>query len=503
MSIDALIQTLVSHALVLRPELTVAVGLMLVLVLDVVLPRNSHKVTVWATILVFLAALVLLPAQALFPMPVFADMIAVDEYAVFFKAIFLIAGIITAYTTLHSAELERNNRRIGEFMMVLIGLVLGLMLMAGATNLLMMVVSMELVSLSSYVLVSYLKENKASNEAGLKYVIYGAVSSGIMLYGISLFYGITGTLSFTGINDFFRNPQSLIDPVTLTLASLMVLAGLGFKIAAVPFHFWSPDAYEGAPTPVAAFLSVAPKAAGFALLLRFFKTAFFGYDTEDGYTAILTVDWVTILGSMAVLTMSLGNLTALWQLNVKRLLAYSSIAHAGYILMGVILLTDSGQAAMLFYLAYYLIMNLGVFYVAMLIGDSVGSYDMEDWKGFGYRNPILGVSMVIFLASLVGIPGTVGFAGKFLLFVAVLQEGNLYFWLAIVAVVNSVISAFYYFKIAKMMFLKAPLENNDRAVTIPLPAVALTLALAIPTILLGLYWQPLYQWSLASIRMWM
>lgn len=501
MNLDALYTYVLNSIALLQPEVIVTIGLLGVLIIDLFTPKSMHKWSAGVFLGVMVLALISLSGQSGVQASVFFGMIAVDGYAVFFKYLFLVSAILATLITLFSDEMDRNGRRFGDYFIVMSGLVLGMMLMAGANNLLMMFISIELVSLASYILVSYLKDEKTSNEAGVKYIIYGAFSSGLMIYGISLIYGITGTLSISEINEVLKNPAVVIDPVTLTIAVLLTLGGFGYKIAAAPFHFWAPDAYEGAPTPVAAFLSVGPKAAGFAMMLRFFKTIFFGTSTPEGYQILDNIDWVSILAAVSVLTMTIGNVTALWQQNVKRMLAYSSIAHAGYILMGVILLSDSGIAAMMFYLAYYLIMNLGVFFTAMLIADKVQSFELDDWRGMGFRAPVLAVPMVIFLASLIGIPGTVGFAGKFLLFVAVLQQGSLYFWLALIAVANSVVSAFYYFKVVKMMYLKKPVENADGPISVSIPATVLVFVFAVPTIVLGLWWQPLYNWALASVRM--
>jgi len=501
MNLDALITYTLTSTALLQPELLVAVGLMLILVTDLFLEKTVQK---WISVLFFLVmglALVSLARQSEVQAQVFSGLISIDGYSVFFKYLFVVSALLAGVMSLFSEELNQNKRRLGEYFIVMTGMVLGMMLMAGAANLLMMFVAIELVSLSSYILVSYLKDDKISNESGVKYIIYGSFSSGLMIYGISLIYGITGTLSLSEMNAVLQNPAVTIDPVTLTISVLLILGGLGYKVAAAPFHFWAPDAYQGAPTPVAAFLSVAPKAAGFAMMLRFFKTVFFGSATQDGYVPLASLDWVSILAVISVLTMTIGNVTALWQQNVKRMLAYSSIAHAGYILMGVLLLSDSGIAAMMFYLAYYLIMNLGAFYVTMLLGDRVQSYELDDWRGLGFRAPVLAVPMVIFLASLIGIPGTVGFAGKFLLFVAVLQQGSLYFWLALIAVANSVVSAFYYFKVAKILFLKKSADPHAEPVTAPVPAVVLLFVFAVPTLILGIWWSPLYNWAMASVRM--
>ena len=263
---------------------------------------------------------------------------------------------------------------------------LGMFLMAGATNLLMMVLAMELTSLSSYILAGYTKEALDSSEASLKYIIYGAVSSGVMLYGISIIFGLSGAMNYSGINHTLA--LNVPNHSALLIAAIFIVVGFGYKISAVPFHFWTPDVYEGAPITITAFLSVASKAAGFAMMMRFFKVIFI--DTtilslpSGVWTSIYNFEWNKLLVILSVLTMTLGNLVAVWQRNLKRLLAYSSIAHAGYMLMGVVLLTDKGIAAVLIYFIMYLFMNLGAFYVVMLVANKTGSEDIGAYRGIGY-----------------------------------------------------------------------------------------------------------------------
>lgn len=499
MNYQSLFDVVIGNLGYFQPEIILGGGFLLLLIIDLFLKKEQSPIIAFLSLIVLVFAFFAVNAQSGTEQSLFFRMYAVDSYSVFFKYIFLISAAITILISLSSAELKKNNRRVGEYYIILVGLTFGMVLMSGATNLLMMFLAIELVSMASYVLVSFLKDDKKSNESGLKYIIYGAFSSGLMIYGMSLIYGATGTLDIADINRFLS--ANSVSPVLMTLSILLVLGGFGYKIAAVPFHFWSPDVYEGAPTPITAFLSVGPKAAGFALILRFFKGMFISHSIPDGFESLALVDWTAIIAAMAVLTMTVGNVSALWQTNVKRMFAYSSIAHAGYLLMGVLLLSDHGTAAVLFYLTYYMLMNLGAFFAIMLIANKTNSFELDDLRGMGMRAPILAIPLVVFLASLTGIPGTVGFAGKFMLFVAVLEKGNLYFWLAIIAVINSAISAFYYFKIVKMMFLKKSTEDNPVEVTVSPFAAILLILLTIPTIVLGLYWQPLYDFALASVRM--
>jgi NADH-quinone oxidoreductase subunit N len=346
------------------------------------------------------------------------------------------------------------------------------------------------VSYVSYVLVGYVKEDRRASEAGLKYVLYGSVSSGAMIFGLSILYGLTGELNLIQVGERLSTMQG-VGPAVL-VASFLILAGIGYKIAAVPFHFWCPDVYEGAATPMTAFLSVAPKAAGFAMLGRFTYHMF----GQGG--ALVAIDWPLILAVVATLTMTLGNLVALQQTNVKRLLAYSSIAHAGYLLMGLAsvnretgTLSERGLFGVLFYLAVYVFMNLGAFAVVIALRERVGNEEnIEDYRGLGLRAPILGVTMAIFLFSLTGLPPFAGFVGKFFLFAAVI-DAKLY-WLAVVGIVNSVISLYYYARILRAMFLqKIDDEEAARPFALARSHSAILVLLAAPTLLLGIFWAPL------------
>jgi NADH-quinone oxidoreductase subunit N len=325
-----------------------------------------------------------------------------------------------------------------------------------------------------------------STEASLKYVIYGAVSSGIMLYGLSLLYGLTGATTFAGIREGIL--AGGVQPFPLLVVIVLVLAGLGYKIAMVPFHFWCPDVYEGAPTPVAALFSVGPKAAGFALMIRFFYTTLLAGPDAGASAALLEkVDWPLLIALLSVATMTYGNIVALRQNNIKRLLAYSSIAHVGYLLMGFLLLTPAGLQAILFYLLVYALMNLGAFLFVVAINNRLQSEELQDYAGLGFRAPWAAAMMTLFLFSLTGLPPTAGFVGKFYLFAEVIHRE--FYWLAIVGVLNSVVSLFYYMKICRAMyFTKSDAAAGEFKLSLaPLHMIVLA-ALAAPTLALGLYW---------------
>jgi NADH-quinone oxidoreductase subunit N len=365
-------------------------------------------------------------------------------------------------------------------------------LLAGAQNLLMLYLALELVSLPSYVLAGFRHGDRMSSEAALKYVIFGAAASGLMLYGFSLLYGLAGTLDLPGIGETVvsRGFAGGVDAQLLVvIAVLLSVAGFAFKIAAVPFHMWCPDVYEGAPTPFVAFLSVAPKAAGFAALLRFFLV---GFGQPAGFPAAGEFPWPLVLGVLAMATMTVGNFAAIGQNNVKRLLAYSSIAHAGYLLMAAAVGSPLAVRGILLYLPIYLLMNMGAFMVVMAVRERTGSESIDAYRGLGTRAPYLAVVMAIFLFSLTGIPPFAGFIGKFFLFAAALQTKSPFFYVvAVVGVVNSVVSLYYYARIIRVCFLEKPDEAATTTVFVGSPARALMGVLAVPTLVLGIWWGPL------------
>jgi NADH-quinone oxidoreductase subunit N len=293
-----------------------------------------------------------------------------------------------------------------------------------------------------------------------------------------------------------------VNPIALLVATLLIVAGLGYKISAVPFHFWTPDVYEGAPITITAFLSVASKASGFAILIRFFKIAFIDSSAiglpAGFWTTLQGFEWNKVIAILSVLTMTLGNLVAVWQNNLKRLLAYSSIAHAGYMLMGLAILSDKGIEAVLIYFVVYMFMNLGAFYIVMLVANKTGNEDIDSYKGLGFRSPFIGVSMVIFFISLAGLPPTAGFIGKLFIFASLLDAR--WVWLAIVGAINSVISLYYYVRVVRNMFLRDP-EENSSPLTFSIPQIVLVLLLVVPTLLFGLYYSPIVELANASATM--
>jgi len=471
------------------PEIVLASAVVLLLLADLVIER---KELLGDIALVVMAIVVVCTAQLLWTdgRALFNRSMVIDGFALYFKLLLSLAAFGAIWMSLGSREVRADNQ--GEYYALLLAGTLGMLFMASSTNLLMAYLSLEFVSLTFYVLSGYLRHSRRAGEAALKYLIYGGVASGTMIYGMSWIYGLAGSLDFQQINQVFAQQQ--VDALPLFVALLLVVSGLGFKIAAFPFHMWAPDVYQGAPIPVTAFLAVGSKAAGFALLIRFFYTAV-AHSTGLGVWAYSGgVDWTELVTVLCILTMTFGNLAALnQQANVKRLLAYSSIAHAGYTLMGFVVLTDEGLRAMLFYLTVYYLMNLGAFVVVMVVANSTGREDLDGYRGLAWRGgAIPAVAMAIFMFSLTGLPPLAGFVGKFYLFAAVIQQK--YYFLALVGILNSVVSLFYYAKVVRVMFLDRP-EGGEGPVSVDLANGALLGALTLATIGLGIFWGPLKEFA--------
>lgn len=440
----------------------------------------------------------------------FAGMIVFDSFGLFFSLFAVVATTLGVMVSARSAEIHSDRRP--EYYSILLALCTGLIFMGISNHFLMIYLALETVSILSYTLAGFHRERPESVEASMKYVVYGSVASAVMIYGLSLVFGVTGCVTTTALREYMAATPADQVPLTLWVAVLFVFAGIGYKISAAPMHMWTPDVYEGAPTPVSGLLSVAPKAAGFALLTRFFVTAF----SQPTMAGGLAVDaaapeklgflvsgafaWPHFLMISSIFTMFMGNLAALGQISVKRILAYSSIAHAGYVLMGLSTQTGAGIAAMVYYILIYCLMNLGAFWVASKVEDAYGGDELRYFRGLGSRQPFYAAMMAIFLFSLVGIPPFAGFIGKLNLFAAVIAREMYGF--ALLAAVNSVISLYYYIKIIKAMYLEAPAnsaENEQTAVFGSWGAKVGLLALAVPNVILGIYWEPLYRFSQQAV----
>jgi NADH-quinone oxidoreductase subunit N len=478
---------------VFYPEIALAATILLILILDLVMREKKSL----ANLSLVGCVISLAACYELYDTPsrsLFERMVALDPFSLFFKVVSLLAAIGVIWMSMGSKDLEGSYSG-GEYYVILLTSTLGMFLMASSTNLLMSYLSLETVSVTSYVLTGYLRRSQRSSEAALKYLIYGAFASGVMIYGISWIYGITGSLDYFKINSSLSSATG--NRLAIFIALVLLLAGLGYKIAAVPFHMWSPDVYQGAPIPVTGFLSVASNAAGFAMLIRFFYPGISQHDGNGSWEFLLGVDWPQLLLFISMVTMTLGNLAALGQQNLKRLLAYSGISHAGYMLMGFVVLNNDGLSAMLFYLVVYLIMNLGAFLVVIIVANNTGREDVEGYRGLAWRGGAWpAVAMAVFLFSLTGLPPMSGFVGKFFLFAAVINA-KLY-WLAVVAVLNSVVSLYYYARIVKTMFLDFP-DGSEGVIRVDLHNGALLGILTSFTILFGIYWGPVFSYTSRSL----
>lgn len=372
----------------------------------------------------------------------FGGMFISDGYSTFFKIIFFLNVILSVLISIKYIAIEKVN--FGEYYSLILLSTLGMMIMASAGDLIVLYLGLELMALSTYVLAGFIRHDTKSNEAALKYFLLGAFASAFLLYGISLIYGLTGTTDIKAIA-LYISEKGLIGNPALSLSMILFAVSFGFKIAAAPFHMWAPDTYEGAPTSITAFMSVGPKAAGFAVLGRVFMIAFVS----------IKLEWVAVLIPLSILSMAVGNVVALAQTNIKRMLAYSSIAHAGYALIGIIVANSEGLTSMMTYLMIYAFMNIGAFAVVIMLrtegfkGDSI-----TDYEGLAKTHPFLAALMLIFMFSLTGIPPTAGFIGKLYVFMAAINAG--YTWLVLVAVVFSVISAYFYLRIVMYMYMKEP-----------------------------------------------
>jgi NADH-quinone oxidoreductase subunit N len=502
-------------ALWFQPEMALTFGTLFLFVIDLFWRKSAARVaylTAGALAVLGVAA-VLLARQPADPQALFNGMLATDAFANFFKWLFLGAGALTVVVAAQGKDFPAA--RIGEFYALLMAIVLGMFMMASATDLLMVYLSIELVSMVSYVLAGYRKGDRKAAEGSLKYVIYGGVASGVMLFGMSYLYGLTGTTSLLELGQRIGELQAAAGPaaaatkIALVVAIVFVTAGIGYKVAAVPWHMWCPDVYEGAPTPFTAFLSVGPKAAGFALALRFFHSAFTmpgaGVGPGGFAEALAGIPWPAVVGVVSAVTMTLGNLTALGQTNLKRLLAYSSIAHAGYTLMGLSAVSDRGVQAVMIYMLVYLVMNVGAFVVVILVAEATGSESILDYKGLARRHPLAAVTFAIFLFSLTGLPPFAGFAGKWYLFYAVFERidgpgGGWYGMLALVGALNTAISLYYYVRIVRAMFIDPPYVANPGPLR---PRVGYQLLLGVSSaaiLVFGVWWTPMVEWTRASLE---
>lgn len=394
----------------------------------------------------------------------FHGMWVVDNFARFFKLIFLLGTELTILISIK--YLESEEMQLAEYYALILFATIGMMIMASGAELITIFLGLELMSLSLYVLAGYTRGRMVSNEAALKYFLLGSFATAFLLYGIALLYGSTGTTDIQSISKFIAN-TGLQAPVVVIGMALLVI-GFGFKTAAVPFHMWAPDVYEGAPAPITAFMSAGPKAAAFAAFVRIFM----------GALPSLHGEWTGLIWIMAVLTMTLGNVIALVQDNIKRMLAYSSIAHAGYLLVAFLAAGQLGVSSILYYLLAYTFMNIGAFAIITVIaGKGEQRVRIDDYRGVGYKYPVAAIAMSLFLFSLAGIPPTGGFMGKFYIFSAAIKAG--YTGLAVIGVINSVVSVYYYLRVTVAMYMQAPSMTQETEAPAVIFSPALILAICI------------------------
>jgi len=427
----------------IAPEIVVTAFGFLVLLVDVFTPKAERKsyLGIISLIGIILAFLFTLPQIGSIKTG-FGGMFTSDGFALFFKVLFLIIAFLT--TLISMGYVQREGIEFGEYYALIHFSTLGMMLMAAGTHLITIFLGLETMSISIYILAGMMREDKRSIEAAMKYFLLGAFATGFLLYGIALLYGATGSLHLKEVASYIASKNLLKNPMLL-MSLVFLTIGFGFKIASVPFHMWTPDVYEGAPTSITAFMATGVKAAGFSALLRVFFSALPGFRP----------DWTSIMWLIAVATMTVGNLVAISQENIKRMLAYSSIAHAGYILVAFVAGNDLGTSGILFYLMAYAFMNIGAFTVVILLGKKGEENTLiTDYAGVGFKYPLLAASMTIFLLSMAGIPPLGGFMAKFYVFSAAVKSK--FYWLVIIGVLNSAVSVYYYLRVTVLMYFREP-----------------------------------------------
>jgi NADH-quinone oxidoreductase subunit N len=469
-----------SDLLLLLPEIFLTCWLCVVLIVDFSLPRLPKERLAYLSVA---GLAVTLGCLAWFDLShisgtLFNNMFVLDRMAIFFKVFILGATILVILASIEYVDRFRLFR--GEYYCLVVMAALGMMFMASANDLLSVFVSLEFSTLGFYILVSYLRDDLASNEAGVKFFILGIFAAALLAYGISLVYGETGKLVFSDMTSAQATPG-------LIIGFLLIFASLGFKIGAVPFHSWIPDTYHGAPTPVTAFLSIAPKGAAFAILLRIFLVALIAFKPV----------WISFLVAVSILSMTYANIVAIAQRNIKRLLAYSGVAQVGNVLIGLAAGTKMGSDAILFYLLAYLFANIGAFAVVIAVSHAIGRDEIEDYRGLNRRSPFLAFAMLLFLLSLAGVPPLAGFIGKLYIFVAAIKEGL--YVLITVGLINIVISMYYYLIVVKQMYINEPTDPSPIAISGPMKAV-IYVSLA-GTLIIGIYPQPFTDWVVGATLM--
>ncbi len=471
-----------SMFLPILPEILLLVLAAVVLISDLVWLKDRQRWLGWLTVgglglIILLSLAYSLPGVG--SRPIWGGMLRADWLAFMFKMMFLGGAAITALFAMDVESLQR-----GEFYFLLLSSTLGMSLMAASGDLIMLFLAIETTSIPLYILAGFFRRDDKSTESGLKYLLFGALTSAVMLYGFTLLYGFTGTTDIYRLAQMFQ--AGGLGELAIITSILLILVGFGFKVSAVPFHFWAPDVYEGAPTPVAGFLSTASKAAGFAVLIRVLLVAF---------PTSAHPSWVAVIAAISTATMTLGNTLALSQKNIKRLLAYSSIAHAGYILIGVVSISALGVTSVVFYLFAYIFTNLAAFGVVATFWRAVGSDEIADYAGLSRRAPGLSLVMLVAFLSLAGMPPLGGFVAKVWVFAAAVEADLV--WLAVIGVLNAIVGLYYYLIVLKVIYLYRS-EDEDKPIQVTRPYAIALVILTAGIILVGTLFAPWFAWSTSA-----
>jgi len=449
----------------IMPSLVLCIFGLVLLMVTVFSPRGKTTHVAWLSFIALIVTAFVQLSAWNNPQAGFAGSVVMDNFATFFSMTCIIAAALTILMS--DSYLKREGYPVGEYYPLILFTTAGAMWMASGTDLMTIFLGLEVLSVSLYVLAGFFRDQTRSNEAGLKYFFLGAFSTGFLLYGVALLYGVTGTTKIDGIAQFVATMPEATSNLMFIAGGMLLLTGFLFKVAAAPFHMWTPDVYQGAPTPITAFMSAGPKAAAFAAFIRVTITGL-----ESLQADITVVFWV-----LAVLTMTVGNFIALSQQDVKRMLAYSSIAHAGYAMVGMVAWNEVGLTGVMFYMLVYTFMNMGAFAVLVLVGKKgEENLTVDGLAGMGYKRPVLGVALCIFLFSLMGMPPTAGFAGKFYIFAGAVKAG--YIWLAVIGVLNSAVSLYYYLRVMVSMYFKDAQEDFGWATMNTATAISIAIAIA-------------------------
>ena len=470
-----------SSVLAILPEIGLVVLAGVVMIMDVFLEDNRKHLMGLTTAV---GSLIVILAALMFSQPsgdlLWGGMVRDDMLAFVFRLVFIFAGGITAMVSVSTKDVSHQ----GDYYAIILGAVIGMCFMASAADLIMLYLAIETTGIAGYLLAGYVRTDDRSAEAGLKYFLFGAATSAVMLYGFSLLYGFTGETNFGAIATVLESGNVAISAIWGIV--VLILVGVGFKIAMVPFHFWAPDVYEGAPTPVTGFISTASKTAGFAVLIRLFITGLAGSEY-----------WLPMITGLAVLTMTFGNLVALTQTNIKRLLAYSSIAHAGYVLVAFVAYSELGVASAIYYLIAYVVTNLAAFGVVILFARTAGTDEIKHYAGMSRRSPYLALAMLIAFLSLAGMPPLAGFFAKFYVFAAAVKAGMI--WLAFIGVLNAIVGLYYYLIVLKIVYVN-PAPEGAEPIDIPnLSKIALVI-LSIGIVLIGTASAPWFNWAMQAAQ---